>query len=258
MDDPQALDGKARPPRLRLHVTTSLDAGGAVTLGGKQTHYLRNVMRAKAGDLVALFNGKDGEWRGRIEAMGRGAADLVLEAQLRPQTPEPDLWLAFAAVKRGPMDLIAEKATELGAARLLPVFTGRTQTARVNTGRLAAIATEAAEQCGRLTVPEIAEPQALDALLDDWPDGGRPLLVCDESGRAPPLADVLAGLDGSRWGVLVGPEGGFDAAELDAMGRLAFARRVGLGPRILRAETAAVAALSVLQALRGEWRPVAR
>ena len=256
MDEPQALDAHA--PRLRLFVTAGLEAGGAVTLGGNQTHYLRNVMRSTAGDRVALFNGSDGEWRARIERLGRGEADLAVEAQLRGQTPEPDLWLAFAAIKRAPIDLIAEKATELGAARLLPVYTSRTQAARVNTGRLAAIATAAAKQCGRLSVPEIVEPQALDKLLGGWPGDDRPLLVCDESGRAPPLAEILAGLDAQRWGVLVGPEGGFAEAELDAMDRLAFARRVGLGPRILRAETAAVAALSVLQALRGDWRPEAR
>ena len=252
MDEPQALDTRAP----RLYVTTGLDAGGAVTLGHRQTHYLRNVMRATAGDRVALFNGRDGEWRARIERLSREETGLAIDVQLRPQTSEPDLWLAFAAIKRAPIDLIAEKATELGAARLLPVFTSRTQAARVNTGRLTAIATEAAEQCGRLSVPEIVEAQALDMLLGGWPGGDRPLLVCDESGRAPPLADVLAGLDAHRWGVLVGPEGGFASAELDAMDRLAFARRVGLGPRILRAETAAVAALSVLQALRGDWRPV--
>ena len=257
MDEPQALDGKARTPRLRLYVTTGLEAGCSAALGDKQTHYVRNVMRAAAGEQLALFNGRDGEWCARIERLGRGEADLVVEGQLRPQAPEPDLWLAFAAIKRAPIDLIAEKATELGAARLLPVFTSRTQSARVNIGRLAAIASEAAEQCGRLTVPEIAEAQALEELLASWPGDGRTLLVCDESGRAPPLADVLAGIEARKWGVLVGPEGGFAEAELDAMGRLAFARRVGLGQRILRAVNAAVAALSVLQALRGDWRPEA-
>ncbi len=255
MAEPQAPGTVAKAPRLRLYVAGDLGAGASLALGDKQSHYLRHVMRARPGEEVAVFNGSDGEWRARIDDLGRAAASLTVIACLRPQTPEPDLWLAFAAVKRARIDLIAEKASELGASRLLPIFTERTQAARVNTGRLCAIAAAAAEQCGRLSVPEVAPAQALAALLASWPRQGRPLLVCAESGGAPPMAEVLAGMDETSWGVLVGPEGGFAPAELDAFGRLPFAKAVGLGPRILRAETAAVAALSVLQALRGDWRP---
>lgn len=258
MDEPQVPDAHKRSARLRLFVTYSLVAGGNITLDRKQTHYLHNVMRAVIGDRVALFNGHEGEWRARVEKLGRSKAILTVELQLRPQTAEPNLWLAFAAIKRRPMDIIAQKATELGAVRLLPVITGHSQATRVNTKRLTLIATEAAEQCSRLSVPEVEEVASLDALLAAWPGDDRPLLVCDETGRAPPLAEVLTRLESDRWGVLVGPEGGFSPAELDVIDQLAFATCVALGPRILRTETAVVAALSVVQALRGDWRPAVR
>jgi len=258
MDEPQVPDAHKRTARLRLFVTCSLVAGGNITLDRKQTHYLHSVMRAVIGDRVALFNGHEGEWRARVEKLGRSKTILAVELQLRPQTAEPSLWLAFAAIKRRPMDIIAQKATELGAVRLLPVFTGHSQATRVNTKRLTLIATEAAEQCSRLSVPEVEEVVSFDVLLAGWPGDDRPLLVCDETGRAPPLAEVLTRVESDKWGVLVGPEGGFSPAELDVIGQLPFATRVALGPRILRTETAVVAALSVVQALWGDWRPAVR
>ena len=258
MDQPQVSDAHKNIVRLRLFVTSSLVPGGNITLDRKQTHYLHRVMRAGIGDRVALFNGHEGEWRARIERLGHGTVNLTVELQLRPQTIEPNIWLAFAVIKRRPMDLIAQKATELGAARLLPVFTGHGQVTRVNTERLTLIATEAAEQCSRLSVPEVEEVASLDALLASWPRDDRPLLVCDETGCARPLAEILISLESDKWGVLVGPEGGFSPAELDVIHQLAFARRVALGPRILRTETAVVAALSLVQALQGDWRPAAR
>jgi 16S rRNA (uracil1498-N3)-methyltransferase len=207
-----------------------------------QAHYLAVVMRRAIGDPVRLFNGRDGEWEGRILALKRDRVRLAVERQLRAQAAEPDLWLAFAPLKRDATELAVQKATELGVAVLLPVLTARTNAARVNTGRLAAIATEAAEQCERLTVPRIAAPQRLTHLLASWPSG-RPLYVALERAVAPPLprANGPAGL-------LVGPEGGFAPAELDELHGHPFVRQVSLGPRILRAETAAIVGLALLQA----------
>jgi 16S rRNA (uracil1498-N3)-methyltransferase len=156
-------------------------------------------------------------------------------------------------VKRAPIDAIAAKATELGVSALWPVFTRHTAVNRVNVQRLHANAVEAAEQCGRLTVPDVKEPRSLADVLADWPSG-RVLMVCDETGAAPPVADALSGRREPRWAVLTGPEGGFAESELDALGKLPFVTRVGLGPRVLRADTAAIAALACFQALAGDWR----
>ncbi len=227
-----------------------------VALERAQSHYLTHVMRLAEGDAVALFNGRDGEWRAVIAGGGRHAATLHCENQTRPQRTEPDVWLAFAPLKKTPTDFLIEKATELGASRLMPVFTRHTAAERVKVERLRAHAIEAAEQCERLSVPEVAEPVTLERLLADWP-AGRRLLVLDETGGGRPIADVLAGSgDGPPpvHGLLIGPEGGFAAAELDALRKLSFVTPLGVGPRILRAETAALAALSCWQALVGDWR----
>lgn len=236
---------------LRLFVPADL-AAGALTLGKDQSHYVANVMRARPGDEVALFNGRQGEWRGRLDNVGKNAVVVTLDRQTRAQAPEPDLWLLAAPIKKDRIDLVAEKAAELGASALWPVFTRRTVMSRVNTERLAAHMVEAAEQCERLTVPEVREPAALDKALSDW-DESRTLLFLDESGGGAPLAEVLAGLPAGPLAVLVGPEGGFAPEERTLLARLPFARPVGLGPRILRAETAAIAALAIIQALRGDW-----
>jgi len=245
-----------RLPKLRLFVADDLGEGAAITLGREQSRYLANVMRAKAGDGVALFNGRDGEWEGEITSLGKRAIDLRIAARLRPQAVEPDLWLAFAPIKRGRIDYVAAKATELGVARLIPVMTARTQMTRVNTGRLRANAVEAAEQCERLTVPEVSEPVSLADLLASWP-AGRRLLVGDETGGGQPIAEAAGDIATGAslpCAVLVGPEGGFSADELDALGKLTFVTKIGLGPRIMRADTAAIAALSVIQAIAGDWR----
>ncbi len=245
MSEPQLV----RAPR--LHVEAVLSTGATVGLGRQQTHYLRNVMRAQPGDAVALFNGRDGEWRARIDRVGRDECACTPQTRTRAQADDGDVWLAFAPIKRARIDLIAEKATELGAARLIPVVTERTQAARVNVARLRSRAIEAAEQCGRLTVPDVSAPVKVDELTRDWPDGRR-LLVC--AADAPPLATVLAADTDAHWAVLIGPEGGFSPREVDGLRQLPFVRCVGLGPRILRAETAAIAALAVLQSLAGDWR----
>jgi 16S rRNA (uracil1498-N3)-methyltransferase len=248
--------------KTRLFVEDGLAEGISVGLGAMQAHYLLHVLRLKTGDRVALFNGRDGEWLAHIDGFGRGWCSLAVIGRRRPQTVEPDLWLLFAPIKRARVDFLVQKATELGVSGLWPVFTRHTQMARVNTDRLSANATEAAEQCGRLSVPAIFEPAALDDVIARWPEDRR-LLLCEERGTAPPVAGVLAAeagkIGGGRgprepWAVLTGPEGGFARSELDALNDLAFVRPVGLGPRILRAETAALAALTCWQAMLGDWR----
>lgn len=236
---------------LRLFVPADL-APGALTLGKDQSHYVANVMRARPGDDVALFNGRHGEWRGSFDAVGKNAVVVAVAEQTRPQAAEPDLWLLAAPIKKDRVDLMAEKAAELGASALWPVFTRRTVMSRVNTERLAAHMVEAAEQCERLTVPAVMDPVALDKALAGW-DAARTLLFLDESGGGAPLAQVLSGLPDGPLAVLVGPEGGFAPEERALLARLPFARPVGLGPRILRAETAAIAALAIVQAVRGDW-----
>jgi len=238
---------------IRLFVTSPLAAGAALELGQEQAHYLKHVMRLGDGDAVALFNGSDGEYRARIESFGKRAARVVIEAQLRAQSPESDLWLVFAPIKRARIDYLVEKATELGASALVPVITRHTHVERLNLDRLRAHAIEAAEQSERLTVPSIEEPRALDDVLASW-DASRRIMLCDESGTAPPASVVLANQSATIWGVLIGPEGGFAETELDALRKLPFVSPVSLGPRILRADTAALAGLAVLQALRGEAR----
>jgi 16S rRNA (uracil1498-N3)-methyltransferase len=229
------------PRSIRLFVTAPLVAGTEVLATAAQAHYLGTVMRRAAGDPVDLFNGRDGEWVARIGTLRRGSAGFVVEAQRRPQAAEPDLWLAFALLKRDATDVVVEKATELGVAALWPLLTARTNAQRVNLARLGAIATEAAEQSERLTVPAVHEPRLLSALLQSWP-AGRRLFVAAERTAAPP---IMATDEPSA--LLVGPEGGFAPAELEALQAHPLVTAVSLGPRILRAETAAIAGLARLQ-----------
>ena len=210
-------------------------------------------MRLGDGDAVALFNGSDGEFRARIQRLGKRTARLLVEERLRAQQAEADLWLVFAPIKRARIDYLVEKATELGASALVPVITRHTHVERLNLDRLRAHAIEAAEQSERLTVPRIEEPRALDEVLAAW-DASRRIMLCDESGTAPPASVALANQNAAAWAVLIGPEGGFAETELDALRKLPFVSPVSLGPRILRADTAALAGLAVLQALRGEAR----
>ncbi len=227
---------------IRLHVAAPLTEGVELEATPGQAHYLAAVMRRAPGGTVRVFNGADGEWEARIIALHRGRARLRVERRLRAQRAEPDLWLAFAVLKRDATDLTVQKATELGAAVLQPVLTARTGAARVNTERLAAIATEAAEQCERLTVPRIAAPRPLREVLATWPSG-RPLFAAVEREAAPKLRPWPGPA-----GLLVGPEGGFAPAELDELRHHPLVKPVSLGPRILRAETAAIVGLALLQA----------
>ena len=241
----------------RLYIEADLVTGGEAALGEAQLHYLRHVMRRPDGAPLRLFNGRDGEWRGTFEARGKKAAVALVGERLREQQPEPDVWLCFAPVKRARIDYIAEKATELGAALLQPVLTRHTIVERVNLERLRDNAIEAAEQTERLTVPEVRTPVEFATLLAQWP-AGRRLLMCDETGGGPPIAEALAGLDhegrAAPWAILVGPEGGFAETELALLRRTPDVMAVGLGTRILRADTAALAALACWQALVGDWR----
>lgn len=247
-------DTKASFTRLRLFVEDDLTAGTALPLNRDQSHYLQNVMRRVEGDRIALFNGRDGEYWADIVAAKRGAVIVEAAEQLRAQTLEPDLWLAFAPIKRAALGFLTAKATELGVSKLIPVLTARTNTERVNTKRLRANAVEAAEQSERLSVPEIAEPIKFQQLLQEWP-ADRRLLVGDETGAGRPVAEVAQKLAEALGvcAVMTGPEGGFAPDELDQLGELPFVTSIGLGPRVLRADTAALAALSVVQAIAGDW-----
>ncbi len=218
-----------------------------------QAHYLFGVMRQVEGASVALFNGADGEWTSEIVAAGKKEGRLVCQARLRPQEIPPDLWLLFAPLKKARTDFVAEKAAEMGCRRVLPVFTQYTNAERVNRERLQAHAVEAAEQCGLLSVPEVAEPVSLEAALASWPDG-RQLLFCDETRAGAPAVSVLHAAGPGPWAVLVGPEGGFSPEEGARLRGLSFAHPASLGPRVLRADTAAVAALAFFQATLGDWR----
>jgi 16S rRNA (uracil1498-N3)-methyltransferase len=247
----------AYQPVTRLFVEASLGEGGSLGLAAAQAHYLKSVLRLDKGDEVALFNGRDGEYGARIAGMGRGWCSLDVLAQRRPQRNEADLWLVFAPIKRARLDFLVEKATELGVSEIRPVMTARTMVARVNAERLKANAIEAAEQSERLSVPDVFEPVKLAELLKTWP-AGRKLILCDESGTAKPIAEALKvqGLNGSSpapCAILTGPEGGFADSELDDLRKLPFVCAVGLGPRVLRADTAALASLAAFQALAGDW-----
>ncbi len=242
---------KRAPPR--LFVETPLAAGAEVKLGGDQSHYLLNVLRLTQGDRVLLFNGEEGEWLAAVANVARKSCTLHVETCSRPQPPHPDLVLLFAPIKRQPIDLLAEKATELGVGRLIPVLTERTVVERVNRERLRAHMIEAAEQCGILSVPELEEPMALPRLLADWKKD-RHILYCDEAGAAPPLLEVLTKAEPMNYAVLTGPEGGFTEAERALLRAHNEVIPVSLGPRIMRADTAAIAALAVVQAARGDWR----
>jgi 16S rRNA (uracil1498-N3)-methyltransferase len=248
-------------PVTRLYVEAVLAGGQTVGLDHARAHFLRSVLRLAPGACLAVFNGRDGEWLAKIEGLGKGWCSLKLLEQRRVAEPEPDLWLVFAPIKRARIDFIAEKATELGCSVLQPVMTRFTAVSRVNEERLAANAREAAEQCERLTVPEVRETLGFGQLLDSWP-GNRRLLVCAEWGDARPIAEALqairAGSGGDpghpadSWAVMTGPEGGFAESELDALRKLPFVTPVGLGPRILRADTAALAAIACWQAVLGD------
>lgn len=238
---------------VRLFVAADLAEGARVALDEGQAHYLLHVMRARAGDRVRLFNGRDGEWLAAVAETRKRSCVMECLARTGAQHAVPDLWLVFAPIKKTPADYVTQKATELGVRVLQPVLTHRTIARRVNLERLHANAVEAAEQSGRVDVPELRELRDLDKLLADWPRERR-ILFCDEGGDVPPIARALQAAPAGAWAILTGPEGGFDASERAMLRAQPFVVPVGLGARILRADTAALAALSVWQALAGDWR----
>ncbi len=241
-------------PRARLFIEGDLAGGASAVCGRDQAHYLAHVLRLAPGDPVALFNGRDGEWLAHIDRIGKKSAVLAVDRRLRPQSPEPDLWLVFAPVKRAPLGFLISKATELGVSALIPAITRRTIVERVKRERMAANAIEAAEQCERLTVPRIEDATPLSRVLENWPVDRR-ILLCAEAGEAAPINEFLRESGpGGPWAVLTGPEGGFDQTELDLLNKSPNVNAVGLGPRILRADTAALAALACWQAVLGDWR----
>ncbi|MCW1934386.1 16S rRNA (uracil(1498)-N(3))-methyltransferase [Pararhodobacter zhoushanensis] len=235
-------------PKVRLYVEQALAQGQHVAVTQDQSHYLGNVLRLAAGADVALFNGKDGEWRARIGHLAKRGGALTCEEQTAPQTNPPDLWLLFAPIKKARTDFIVEKAVEMGAARILPVQTEFTNSERIRRDRLQAHAVEAAEQSAGTFVPEVADLTRLDRLLADWPTD-RVLWWADESLKGCDIADPAP----APAAILIGPEGGFSPAERLRLRALPFIRRLSLGPRILRADTAAVAALTLWQVRHGDW-----
>jgi 16S rRNA (uracil1498-N3)-methyltransferase len=240
---------------IRLHLQDDLAAGARISLGPDQSRYLLTVMRQGLGDELLVFNGRDGEWRACIVEAGKRGAVLEPVSRVRPQASGPDLDLLIALVKRARLETIVEKAAELGVQRIRPVITRRTNADHARIDRLQAIAAEAAEQTGRLDVPEVSEPAKLDRLLDDW-GAGRALVFCDEAGDAPPLLQAVSsrGAGSAAAAILIGPEGGFDPSERERLRALPFTVPVSLGPRILRADTAAISALTLWQAAVGDWR----
>jgi 16S rRNA (uracil1498-N3)-methyltransferase len=253
----------------RLFIDVPLAAGARLTLAEQQAHYLVNVLRLPAGAQVLVFNGRDGEWMAELGEIKKRSAVLAVQTQTRPQIAGPDIDYLFAPLKRSRLDYMVQKAVEMGVARLRPVLTHRTIAERVNLDRMRANAIEAAEQCGVLRVPEVLDPIALDKALATWggegtggrgtggdetSGAGRALVFCDEAASGQPPLDTLAALPHGPLAVLIGPEGGFDPVEREVLLSKPFVTAIWLGPRIMRADTAAVAALTLVNATRGDWR----
>jgi 16S rRNA (uracil1498-N3)-methyltransferase len=239
-----------RTAKIRLFVEHPLGEGQTVPLTREQAHYLFGVMRLGAGDPVLVFNGEAGEWLAEVEEAGKRGGLLRCTEQTAPQRNPPDLWLLFSPIKKARTDFIVEKAAEMGASRIMPVQTDFTNAERIRRDRLQAHAVEAAEQCGGTFVPKVEDLQKLDRLLSDWPDD-RQIMFCDEALVG--AGETLGQAAGDKWAILIGPEGGFSETERARLAALPFAHAVSLGPRILRADTAAVAAMTVWQQVLGDW-----
>jgi 16S rRNA (uracil1498-N3)-methyltransferase len=236
----------------RLHFDSALSQNLSVEIDGDRAHYLLHVLRSKAGDVIRLFNAQDGEWAAKVSSLSKRSLSLSIEQQTRKPGVEPDLWLCAAPIKKAHFDYMIEKATELGVAVIQPVLTSRTQIREVNLDRCRAIAVESAEQSERLTIPLIRKPVTLSELMTGWPTP-RKLIVCAEWGEATPVGKALPAATAPA-AILTGPEGGFAADELEKLRGFSQTIFVRLGPRILRADTAAIAALAAWQTLSGDWR----
>ncbi|WEX08462.1 16S rRNA (uracil(1498)-N(3))-methyltransferase [Chelativorans sp. AA-79] len=237
----------------RLYLSADLSAGAELETTREQAHYLGHVLRMREGARLLLFNGRQGEWHAEVVDISKKSARLSVREQTREQTPEPDLLYCFAPLKQGRLDYLVQKAVEMGAGILQPVITQHTQVPKLGIDRLQANVIEAAEQCGILSVPTVRAPVKLEALLGRWEEGRR-LVYCDEDAPGQNPLPAVSGLAGEKLGLLVGPEGGFSEAERRMLRGLPFVVPIPLGPRILRADTAAVAALAVIQAAAGDWR----
>lgn len=235
---------------IRLFIPHDLSPGASLDLDEGQSRYLAAVMRQAVGDEVAVFNGRDGEWRATVAKVGKRAVSLTALSRTRSQETGPDLDLVIALVKRARLETIVEKAAELGARRVQPVVSERTNADHTRVDRLQAIAVEASEQTGRLDVPQVLEPVKLEKLLAKW-DVSRQLLFCDEAGDASPVLGAVKAA--GPWAILIGPEGGFSPKERETLRALPYAVPASLGPRILRADTAAISALTLWQAAVGDW-----
>jgi 16S rRNA (uracil1498-N3)-methyltransferase len=240
----------------RLFVTASLSTGGTFAASEEQMHYLKNVLRMKTGDNLRLFNERDGEYRGSVSAIGKKSIDITVHEQIRPHSGVPDLWLCCAPIKKAHFDYMIEKATELGVNEIQPLLTQRTQIREINADRLYAICRESAEQSDRLSVPAIGLPVSLADFIDVCPKD-RAVIVCAEWGDATAMHDALVSPALAKFtkaAIITGPEGGFAADELEMLRKMPNAFFVRLGPRILRADTAAIAALACWQSTHGDWR----
>lgn len=257
----------AFPTSQRLFVEADLETGANVAVSPEQAHYLLHVLRMKQGEEIRLFNGRHGEWKAALGAETKKGLMIAVEKPLREQNEEPDLWLCCAPIKKARFDYMIEKATELGTAAIQPVLTSRAQVREVNAQRCRGIAIEAAEQSERLNIPDMREAVTLESFADAWRKNlitsDRRLIVCAEWGEATPVQEALAELARPRKGlpetrpsaaIVTGPEGGFTAEELDLLGKIPGAIFVRLGPRILRADTAALSALACWQATCGDWQ----
>lgn len=236
----------------RLYVPHDLSKGVEFDADRQQSHYLANVLRMAQGAELLVFNGRDGEWSAEVSSIGRKAVGVAVREQTRPQPQSPDLVYAFAPLKAGRLDYLVQKAVEMGAGVLQPVITQHTQVSKPPLEKLEANVIEAAEQCGVLAVPPVRQPMKLDRLLGEW-DRERRLIFCDEDAATDNPLPRLQSLKEDRLGLLVGPEGGFSEDERTMLRALPFVTAIPLGPRILRADTAAVAALALVQATRGDW-----
>lgn len=239
-------------PRTRLYVQHDLREGASLSLESDQAHYVQHVLRHKAGESLRLFNNHNGEWLARIDHLHKKKAELLVTEQLSAPLAVPDVWVLFAPIKYGKIDFLMQKVTELGAARIQPVMTDHTIVHRINYERLHANAVEAAQQCERTHIPEITEAVNLPQLLAEWPED-RTLIYADESGSGEPASVLYAGDKPQKWAILIGPEGGFSSAEHALIQKQKYAKPIGLGPRILRADTAALTLLAITQCAWGDW-----
>ncbi|MGY8986708.1 MAG: 16S rRNA (uracil(1498)-N(3))-methyltransferase [Sphingomonadales bacterium] len=241
-----------KTPKIRLFIDNPLEEGTKFLLGKDDSHYLLNVMRLCEGKVIAIFNGRDGEWAAEVSRVSKKKALATVKSKLREQGPEADVWLVFAPIKKARIDFMAQRACELGVSSLKPVMTKNTVMGRVKIERLEANAKEAAEQCGRLMVPEVSPIIKLQKLMDAWPKD-RHIMFCDEDLSGHSALDSLKSKEGEKWAIFIGPEGGWSEEERKMIKCKPLCVTVSLGPRVLRADTAAISALTLFQSTLGDW-----